>query len=878
MSKSKWVVVAITAAICSPVFASNIGSDFLDAQIYKRLQAGLHSKHKFEDWFANNFLKRVSVTGNQNLGLHAQQVNGDTTAYASETAFGQGNQTLTQTGQMNIALNNVMGILNGQIGIADNRYQDPTQHRYSLNYDKGPWKIDAGNIQATLVGGNQFLQFSRQVTGVSLGYTGSAFSIRVLDSQATSSTSTVPIPGNNSPGPYYLSASQIVTDSVRVQVDGRELTYPNDFTVDPVVGSITFTTLSVPPTSTIVVSYESTGVNSGGGSIQGVGGLLGLGPFGSLGFSAIRQLDPSGDGLSAYVQRFQGFGDPSTPYVLDYVPLQSQPITVTLDGIVQISNIDYQINPTNPTFLYFLRYINPTSTITVTYTPTPNSTLRGDRQVLGFDYSMPLGKKGKSGAITYSEAFSHLSSPITPLSGIAKGLTATYKLKRFTFTGGVDDIPPTYVGISGTSFVRNEQAANAGVEYKAGHLTASLQGTNSAISTETTGPNGDLIFQPARTTSLDGGLKYAGSSGITWSFDQQHLTNWGIDGAARADETTFSFAKLIGKLNNHFNLSHTEGYGPISDGLTSTFGSVRLDSIGWIGDYVAAQGLTIGGHTTLSEVDTAGTSGLGTDMALSVAYRRPDRPYGFDASYTFSNSGEIATLGSFQDGFGTGYNGNGFTGGATGNSTVAGQSGFNGSGTDVRRLQGAVSYNIAKRASLGANAFTSREYGALSTNSDSLGFGVTLDYDLRGNQRLGLSLNQSNTVFAGATESANSTSLDLFEGGHPKGNWSYRLAVGSLLSSGGTIAQNSFHYDFTLTNYFKRNQAIGLDVTSSSLTNYQPQNDFQIALSYQYQLFKSCALLGKYQIHNVMNLDPTVTTGAYSSRGFDFELNFNFGS
>ena len=879
MKRSRWVWVAFCAAIGGSAAASNIGSDFLDAQLYRTLlTASKGGRHTFADWLGTSVIKRLNITGQQSLGLHLQHVQGDTIAYDNATAFGQGGQTFTDIGQMNIAGNKVAGLFNFNYSFADNRYQDPSAHRLSVNYDKGPWKLDAGDITASLLGGNRFLSFSRQLRGVSVGFTTKNLSVRVLDSRAASSTTTISFNGNNSPGPYYLQASQLIADSVRVEVDGHELNYPNDFTVNPVIGSITFNILSVAPTSTIVVSYESTGVNGGGGTIQGAGAQLSFGKFGSIGVSAIRQLDPLGSGLSTYVDRYQGYGDPSIPYILQYVPLASAPIIVTLDGVVQVLNVDYQFSATNPTVFYFLRYIPTTSTITVTYTPAPNANLHGDRQVEGFDYVLPLGRNGRSGSINYSQALSHLSNAAEPLSGTARGLAATYKLKRFTFTGSVDDIPPTFVGVESTSFQRNERASSMGIEYKENRLTASLNGSNSAISSMSLGSNGSLTFEPARDTRLDAGLHYRTDSGMTWSFDQQHLTNWTVNGAAVADESTFSLSKVLGRLNNHFNLSHTQGSGPISDGITTTNGSVRLNSVGWNGDYAASRGWTFGARGTLSQVDTNGANGLGTDASASLAYREPGKPFGFDTAYTYSNSGQIATLGGFQDGFGAGYNGNGFSGGATGSTLTPGGTGFNAGGTDVNRWQTAANWMLAKRASIGANFFTSKETGTISTNANSVGYGTSLDYDLQNGQRLGLSLDQSLTTFSNAQESANSLSFDLFVGGRPKGPWSYRLGVGTLLSSGGTIAQNNFHYALSLKNFFKENQALGFEIASSSLTNYEPQNDFSIAALYEYRLFKNVSILGKYQIHNVVNLDPTVTTGSFNSRGFDLQLNFNFGS
>ncbi|HLK16104.1 MAG TPA: hypothetical protein VKT78_14965 [Fimbriimonadaceae bacterium] len=880
MAVTKRFMVAAMSAACTPAVASDIGVDFLNANLYKRVEHATRGPRTFADWMDQNIVKRVSVAGSEKFTMHFEKTEGDLTAYQNATDFGQGNQVFTNIGMMTVSGSKVAGLFSFSTSFADNHYQDPTARRISLNYAKNGLSVDAGNIYASLIGGNQFLTFRRSLWGVEARLMKGPFQIAALGSQQRSSATTTSFSGNNSSGPYYLNTSQINPDSVRVQVDGKELNYPADFTVNAVIGSITFTTLSIPPTSTIVASFETTGVNSGGGTITGLGGMYTFGKWGTLGAMEVRQTDPSVTGLTTYVDRYQGFGDPSTPYFLQYQPLASRPVIVTLDGIVQVPNVDYQFSTSNPTVFYFLRYVPTTSTVTVTYTPAPTTSLRGNRQVEAFNYTFPFGRAGRNGGITYSEAFSSLDNPVSPTHGTARGLAATYKLKNFNFTGSVDDIPQTFVGIDSTGFLRNERASSAGVEYRAKRMTFNLNGSNSAIASEASDPNGNLTFIPSRTTRLDAGARYRGSDGLTWSLDQQHLTSWTVQGAAHADQSSFTLSKLFGRLENHFDLGHTQGFGPISNGITSSLGDVKLNSIGWRGDYAASKGWVFGGHLTLSQINTDGTNGKGTDTQMSLSYRPPAGKFGFDAHYDYSNSGTIATLGAFQDGTGLGYNGNGFSGALPTSSGLGsfGGNSFNAGGTNLRRFQTSTNWMITKRASIGANFMTGDESGAISSNSTTTAEGMSLNYDLHNGQMLSFSLDQSNSVFPESVGTARSLSLNGYVGGRPKGRWSYRLGFGSLLSSGGTIAQNSFHYDMTVRHFLKQNQAVGFDINSSSLTNYQPQNDFQIAAVYEYKLFGNVSVVGRYQIHTVTNLDPTVNTGAFRSHGFDLELNFNFGS
>lgn len=874
MKRLGWILGSM--ALAAPAGATSFATTWLEFNPYKRLQHAARGEKSPLNFIKKSIFDHLNISGQQIVGIHLDSVSGDTTAYDQLTNYGQGGRTVTNTGSLNVAGSKVLGLLNFNYTFADSRDLDPASHRLSLNYSQKGLKVDAGDIYASMLGGNQFANFNRQLKGVSVQWSQGPFAIKGLDTVSTSTATTVSFNGNNSPGPYYLQTSQLIADSVRVQVDGRDMRFPDDFRVDAIIGSITFNTLSVAPTSTIVVSYEAAGVNSANGKVIGIGGAYSLGPFGRIGLSMIKQTDPLGDGLSQYVDRYQGYGDPSIPYILQYQPVSTLPITVTLDGVVQIRNVDYQFSSTNPTVFYFLRYVPDTSTVTVTYTPAPSQSLRGDRQVSGFDYSLPFGKLGKYGNLNYSQAFGKLSNQAVPLSGTARALSGEFKYKNFRLAASVDDVPPGFVGIQSTTFQRNEKSTTASAEYKVHHLTFTADGSNSAITAQSSDSNGGLIFQNARTTRLDGGVRYAIDNGLNASFDQQHLTALSSGGPSRADISTLTLSKNLGRLVSHFNIGRTQGFGPISNGVSSSNGDVRLNTFGWSGSYDASRGWTFGGRTSISKVSTNGVDGTGQDVSATLNYRSSTGILSlFETSYAFSNSGEIATLGSFQDGLGFGYGGNGFTAGYNGSVNGTTSTGFNAGGTDVRRWNTSAAFNIANRLSLSPSYFVSREFGSVSTNSDTTGYGLAGTWDMHNNQRMTLALDGSRSTFSDDSR-ANSLSLDFSVNGHPKGPWNYAVGLGTLLSSGGTIAQNSFHYLFSLRNLFRANQAIGFDVISTNLTNYEPQTDFQVAAVYEYRIFRNMAIVGKYQIHNVRNLDPTVVGGAYAARGFDVEMNFNF--
>ena len=829
------------------------------------------SAAQFVDWFGSNVFKHITVTGNRVLGYHMQSIAGDSSAYNSTVYYGQGNQHFSDIGNMTVNGNNVLGVFNFNLQFADNRYNDPTAHRFSLDYNKRGLKLDAGDINASLGGGNRFLNFTRQLYGISGGWSNGSLSVNMLESQSKSNAQTISFAGNGSGGPYYLQSTQIVSDSVRVQVDGTQLTYPDDFTVDSQSGSITFTKRTIASSSTVVASFESIGLNTGGGLIQGGSVAYSLGKFGTIGAVALRQTDPLANGTQTTSNLFQGYGDAAIPYTLEYEPSPSQPITVKVDGLIQSPNIDYYFSTTTPAIFYFRRAIATTSTIEVDYTPKPNASTRGDRSATGFNYAFPIG--GKSGSVSFSEATSHLANATNPLSGTAQGVAANYKFKNYTFTTSIDNVPEGFVGIDSTSFQRNERSEQAQIAYHYKNLSYSISQANAAIASQATDTYGNLYFQHARSTSLVGDAKYTIDKTSNWSFSQSHLAGNSVDGPSSSDVSALTYNKALGRLNLNFGLDRTTGSGPISNGITTTPGKVALNTVSLNTNYDAAKGLVFANRTSLSSVDTAGQTGTGKDISLSAAYQPPGGKLTLSSGYEYSNSGEIATLGSFENSSGYGYNGNGFSSGFSDYN-----SSYSSAGTDLRRWSNTAALTLTKRLSLGAHYTTSSEEGSSSSNAASNAYGMSFDYDLKGNQRCGLAIDLSKTSYIGTTTYSNSTTLDTFVGGKPKGPWAYRLSCAMLLSDGGTLAQNSLRYEFNLRHQLKRNQALVFDVGLGSVTNYQPQSTTNASAGYEYQIWRNMALVGRYQITNVKNLDPTVTTGAYSSHGFDMELRFNFGN
>lgn len=92
------------------------------------------------------------------------------------------------------------------------------------------------------------------------------------------------------------------------------------------------------------------------------------------------------------------------------------------------------------------------------YTPKPRGTVDGDRDVIGLDYTLPLGKRGDQGSFSVSQAIGRLSNTVTPQKGTARGAALTYSTGIYRIDASATDIPRDFVGIETTSFNRNERS------------------------------------------------------------------------------------------------------------------------------------------------------------------------------------------------------------------------------------------------------------------------------------------------------------------------------------------------------------------------------------------------------------------------------------
>jgi hypothetical protein len=236
-----------------------------------------------------------------------------------------------------------------------------------------------------------------------------------------------------------------------------------------------------------------------------------------------------------------------------------------------------------------------------------------------------------------------------------------------------------------------------------------------------------------------------------------------------------------------------------------------------------------------------------------------------------SNGGQLAALGSLDNGFGLGFDGNGFNGGAIGTplSSV---------GSDLRLAQIAASYRLNHRVLLDGQAYQSRSSGGISSNSETVGGSFNLNVDLGLNHAFLFGVSSNRTTFLSGEDESSATNINAIFEAAPPGPWSYGLGMSWLLSPGGSaFAQNSNSLDTYLRYRINRDQNLRMSYSRRNSTGYLPQDEWSAVVAYEYRIYRNIALIGSYTLRRLSNRDAAATTGAYRSRGFDLELSFNFG-
>jgi hypothetical protein len=545
----------------------------------------------------------LKVQGQHNLGFHMESISGSSESYQNAIYRGRrglgggyNNTDLTIQGKIG-------GIINFETRYSNSLYGNPYDNRLSLNYATSRFKIDAGDIQGSIVG-NSLIDFSRTLKGIQLSadlFKG--LRLTTLYSETKSQPRTITLEGANRSGPYYVYAGLIVDGSERVRVNNRDMVKGEDYTLDPYTGELNFLKgLIIHTFDTIAVTYETYDYNQTPGMLTGWRADMTMLKSFKLGATYLSQTSSANRRPERYkTEQFYGYNNPDTPYVLEF-PVDAvlikdadgkiigitpkQPMTVTVGALPQVYGTDYALDPLRPNRLYFKLPIPSTQIIKVSYVPANTSEMPGDRNVLGMDASFLLGKTGTIVAEFASSGVSLADRNVSGRATQIRGDMAFLK-NRLRWNWNLRDISPNFTAIESPGFRRNERGLTTSVDYQ-------------ASSTLKLNANFERTKRPSYNfSSLGGSSSYATASGLDDYTGITFAVNWRLGSA--------------GQLSFNHNEMTTRLY----QGGKSSF---LTDTLNFSYNYKSLGATVSVGRNASSSINTVGNNAGGTGTGTGTSY------------------------------------------------------------------------------------------------------------------------------------------------------------------------------------------------------------------------------------------------------------------
>ena len=819
------------------------------------------------NWWEREVWSRLAYSGSRTIGYQSYRFEGDPDTFSSLTNYGTGLQHFTDIGNLTVQGNKVFGLLDFRATFTDNRFSDPEQQQYTLNYKRGLYDMSYGTIQASLLSGNRFLNFSRSLNGYVGDYKAKNLEAKLITSTVRGQARTVTIEGNNTSGPYYLSSGRIIGGSIRILLDGVELRQGDDFIVDVTVGSITFIGRVIPPTSTIIASYESFEIAGSGGTIQGAALAYNLGKLGKIGVTGQQQLVGGAPVSTTRIEQFQGFGNLGDQYALQFEPIPAT-IVVRVDGVVRPFSIlddgisEFFLSAAVPNIVISRVAVQSTKTIQIEYIPKIVQTVDGDRKVLGFDWTVPFGPKGNNSFLTFTQATGKLSGS-TPSSGNARALDMRYNLGKSEFKLGLRKVDPGFRTIEQTGFNRNEDAAEFSYQYKTKGISALSSAGNSLISV-----NNGTTVTANRLSTVDLSLSYSDPKNAAKDITRTQILSFDSTKVRSTDDTrltTLGYKDDFhhNKLTFGYGLENQKGRGKVDGDLTD----IGIQSYRTSATYDAGKNWSVMASASRSNVNTDTIHSQGYDYSLSANMTQRG-PWTFGAQYALSDSGVLASLGGFLNGNSLGFGNNGFgTSGGTGILST-GQ-------LKARRAAINTTHQAGENLSLGLTFSNTTSEG--STTSNASIDALTFDAGWKINQIYTLNFAYSqvkSNFFVGSTGENTSNVFSGYFTGNPGKLWSFNLGYNFLTTTGSQVGQDSLALSFNASYQLAKRQKLFFDSSLSRTRGLYPHNDTSVQTGYSYSLTPGVSLIGRYSFRNLENLDPAAVGGAFRANGLGIELRF----
>ncbi len=859
----------------------------------------LSTMRSWEDW-EREFRSSVTISGRKSLGFHLHEIEGDALSFRDQNYFGQGGQRFTDNTDLTIRVNKFLGFLTLDWRWTNSRFRNPYDARITYTYETPDFTVEWGDITASLGGQNQLVSFNRTLKGITGSARWGRNSLRYIQSETKAGARTITIQGNDSPGPYYLQGSQIVDGSERVQVDGIEKRRGEDYTIDYFAGIIRFRDgLIIPRTSTIIVTYETYAFNSAPSRLEGFRWETNLGQGYNLGVSMLSQKATVRTGLRRRTEQFYGRGAPSVPYDLEFVPLvdANNPIIITVAGVPQQPTVDYYFDEVLPYRFYFTRFIPQNLIVQVEYTPRPDpgSTIGGDREVMGMDLTIPLGKVG---GLTWNYGRSRAQSLGSNLEANAHIVVGKFNFGNLTLDTTWRDIPAEFIGIESVGFRRNERGHQTSLFYRINPISQ-LQ-VNLAQSRVASLTSSGIGFGANFTDTSIQSYAYSYSPSNGFNINLNRSVSQTRSGNSRSDQTRDSatLSRSWKQLNLLFGYDRSEANAIGTQGQTR----YRIQSFRSQVDWTINTRLSLRATASTSEIrqnQTEGNSSVPPNTrardyslsvnwrpldTLSVSYRLTDTDSGtLGASGFEMRSRQIGSplpTGGFTNPWGVGFNGNGFSSGAP---LFSGYTyyGVRGKGQEL-----SIQWNPLQNLSFDVQWSVQRSAGDFQTNSEQKSLAVGVSYVPYNWLALSASWANQEVEFLTATGNSTNRYFTLSADIGPVKRWMftlsfYQMTTSSVLGAGfiggeGNYTQEPIGFSGRITYDLGPRQNLFAEFQRVELKGYLPSRDTLFNIGYEYRITRNWSFVLSYRFREQLNLDPQYSQFSYRARSLDANLNFVF--
>lgn len=858
---------------------------------------------------SEEFNRKIQLSGSKKIGFHIAKVSGDRNAYSDSYYFGQGGRPVTDFTELSIIGTKVFDLFNFNWRLTNTPFGTPQDKRFSINYERGGTRIDVGDITAAL-GGNELVSFQKTLRGVHVSTRLSPsipLKVSGIYSETRATARTSVIYGNDSGGPYYLNASQILDGSERVRVDGREMVRGKDYEIDYFTGLLTFKEgIIIPRTSTILVSFESEGYNEPAGKLTGWRVEAPLGSL-RLGMIALRQDTRSSSGLRTKTERFYGYGNPLSPYELQYPVEPGSAVIATVDGVPQQQGTqrgegDFFVDPDIPYRVYFNRAIPATSIISITYVPrlTGNATL-GSRRVTGYDLNWQLGKLGSVG---FYAARSSAERGAGTQEGQGKMLNATLNLGHVRWTTLWRDIDPDFVTVESVGFRRQEKGYSHTIEYVGSQqfnarLTIDRMQVPDYIGSYLSGSQ-RTGNASVNNTSLDATLNLPKAPQIRLSWLRQRNDS-GNYGSSETQSRTVSLTHRLGSVSLSLDVlstrassisTFTTGGNTTTSNYDSSSDTLRLTWSWSHSDRLAFNGVLARGHTRSS-----GSSNNAQDISVGVRWL-PLKTLNINYQYAVRDSGTLSSTGGYlggnlggsfigpggyQSGWGVGYGAGGNYSGGYYNPISSGLT-YSSIGVKNRSHNLTVSFTPNDNLSVDLGFMQQLSAGDNLTNTDMQGLNLGVNYRLSDKTSVALNFTRQNVNYVGASDGAK-TDMVYFTVRTELTRklvlnlQAQRMNSSSLFSMGGSGQrqdQKMLAYSLRLEYPFAPRQSAFLEHRFSDVQGFFGSVDRDSALGYEYEINRYLAFTLSVRLQERSNRDAQYANYNYKAFTLDADLSARF--